>query len=85
MTSEFNRISAASTAYVDSVCRAWGWSWQEMGQVDDDGVDGLVYLRITRVSEGRTKDSPCTDPQVSQLTSLLKTPIDTMFLTTSSA
>lgn len=56
MTSESNRISAASTAYVDSVCRAWGWSWQEMGQVDDDGVDGLVYLRTKRVNEGHPKD-----------------------------
>lgn len=56
MTSESNRISAASTAYVDSVCRAWGWSWQEIGQADDDGIDGLVYLRSKRVNEGRSKD-----------------------------
>ncbi|SDU32567.1 DUF4365 domain-containing protein [Pseudomonas yamanorum] len=56
MTSESNRISAASTAYTDSVCRAWGWSWQEMGQVDDDGVDGLIYLRTMKVDEDRPED-----------------------------
>jgi hypothetical protein len=46
MTSESNRISAASTAYIDGVCRSWGWSWSEMGQADDDGLDGLFYLRV---------------------------------------
>lgn len=63
MTSEFNRISAASTAYVDSVCRAWGWSWQEMGQVDDDGVDGLVYLRITRQARAAQRTAPVQIPK----------------------
>lgn len=56
LTSESNRISAASTAYVDAVCRAWGWSWQEVGQADDDGFDGLVYLRTKRINEDRPKD-----------------------------
>ena len=56
MTSESNRISAASTAYVDAVCRAWGWSWQEIGQADDDGFDGLVYLRSKRISKDRPAD-----------------------------
>lgn len=50
MTSESNRISAASITYTDSVCRAWGWSWMEMGQVDDDGIDGLAYLRTMEVN-----------------------------------
>lgn len=56
MTSESNRISAASISYVDSVCRAWGWSWQEMGQADDDGMDGLIYLRVVRKNEDRPED-----------------------------
>ncbi len=56
MTSESNRISAASTAYVDSVCRAWGWSWSEMSQADDDGLDGLVYLRTKQVDATRPTD-----------------------------
>ena len=56
VTSESNRISAASTAYVDAVCRAWGWSWQEVGQADDDGFDGLVYLRSKRINKDRPKD-----------------------------
>jgi hypothetical protein len=46
LTSESNRISAASNAFVDSVCRAWGWAWSETGQADDDGFDGLVYLKV---------------------------------------
>lgn len=56
MTSESNRISAASTAYVDAVCRAWGWAWSEMGQVDDDGLDGLVYLRTMEIDPSRPTD-----------------------------
>lgn len=56
MTSESNRISAASTSYVDSVCRAWGWSWSEMGQADDDGLDGLVYLRAMEVNPLKPND-----------------------------
>lgn len=57
MTSESNRISAASTAYVDGVCRSWGWSWGEMQQADDDGIDGLVYLRTKQVNEIKPNDS----------------------------
>lgn len=56
MTSESNRISAASISYVDSVCRSWGWSWSEMGQADDDGLDGLVYLRTLDVKANRPTD-----------------------------
>ena len=56
MTSESNRISAASTAYVDGVCRAWGWSWSEIGQADDDGLDGLVCVRTMAVDPDKPKD-----------------------------
>jgi hypothetical protein len=56
MTSESNRISGASTSYIDGVCRAWGWSWSEMGQVDDDGIDGLIYLRVKQVDPHRPTD-----------------------------
>lgn len=56
MTSESNRISAASIAYINAVCRAWGWSWQEIGQADDDGFDGLVYLRSKRINGDRPND-----------------------------
>lgn len=56
MTSESNRISAASISYVNSVCRAWGWSWSEMGQADDDGLDGLVYLRTKEVRAEKPDD-----------------------------
>lgn len=56
MTSESNRISAASTAYVNAVCRSWGWSWSDMSQADDDGLDGLVYLRTMEVSSIKPND-----------------------------
>lgn len=56
VTSESNRISAASIAYVDSVCRAWGWSWTEMGQADDDGLDGIAYLRTMEVRSDKPDD-----------------------------
>ena len=56
MTSESNRISAASTAYVNGVCRSWGWSWSEMEQADDDGIDGLVYLRTKQVNKSKPND-----------------------------
>lgn len=56
MTSESNRISAASVSYVDGVCRAWGWSWQEIGQADDDGIDGLAYLRTMAINAERPAD-----------------------------
>lgn len=56
MTSESNRISASSISYVDSVCRAWGWSWSGIDQVDDDGLDGLVSLRVMEVNEKKPHD-----------------------------
>lgn len=56
MTSESNRISAASVSYIDSVCRAWGWSWSEIGQADDDGLDGLVYIRTMQVNPKKPAD-----------------------------
>jgi hypothetical protein len=56
VTSESNRISAASIAYTDQVCRAWGWSWSEMGQADDDGLDGLIYLRTMEVNTEKPTD-----------------------------
>lgn len=56
LTSESNRIAAASIAYVDGVCRAWGWAWHEIGQADDDGLDGLVYLRTMQVNANKPTD-----------------------------
>lgn len=56
MTSESNRISGASTTYVESVCRAWGWSWNAISQVDDDGIDGLVCLRAFEFDLERPDD-----------------------------
>ncbi|WP_082498237.1 DUF4365 domain-containing protein [Pseudorhodoferax sp. Leaf267] len=56
MTSESNRISAASTAFVDRVCRAWGWSWNVVDQSDDDGLDGIIYLRKLNVNEENPND-----------------------------
>lgn len=54
MTSESNRKSAASISYVDGVCRAWGWSFTPTAPHDDDGLDGLVYIRV----EKRSPENP---------------------------
>lgn len=56
MSSESNRVSAASAAYVNAVCRAWGWSWMETTQADDDGIDGLAYLRAFQSDQTRASD-----------------------------
>lgn len=56
MTSESNRIAAASVAYIDGVCRSWGWAWHGIEQADDDGLDGLVYLRTMQVNATKPTD-----------------------------
>lgn len=56
MTSESNRISSASTTYVESVCRAWGWSWAPIQQADDDGLDGLAYSRQQAINPAKPND-----------------------------
>lgn len=56
MTSESFRISAASSAYVKGVCASWGWSWQEMSQENDDGLDGLAYVRTKSVKGSSPQD-----------------------------
>ena len=56
MVSESNRKSAASNSYVDSVCRSWGWSWTPIPQTDDDGLDGLIYLRVKQVNKCKPGD-----------------------------
>lgn len=56
MTSESNRISAQSIGYIQNVCASWGWSWQEIGQGNDDGLDGYVYLREKVTNESKPSD-----------------------------
>lgn len=56
MTSESNRISSASTAYVQGISASWGWTWQAMSQENDDGIDGLLYLRTKKISKQKPTD-----------------------------
>ncbi|BAO91069.1 DUF4365 domain-containing protein [Caballeronia cordobensis] len=56
MTSESNRISGASTYYVGSVFSTWGWSWNAVDQADDDGLDGIVFMRKKEVNELKPGD-----------------------------
>lgn len=56
MTSESNRISAASVNYVESICTAWGWSWNDIKQAYDDGLDGLIYIRTKDVNASKPYD-----------------------------
>lgn len=56
MTSETNRVSSASLAFIQSVCASWGWSWQPISQENDDGIDGLLYLREIIKNETKPGD-----------------------------
>lgn len=56
MTSESNRISGASIAYIHGVSTSWGWAWQPLSQENDDGIDGLLYLRIKKVNAKKVAD-----------------------------
>src|SRR5471032_1150798 len=56
MTSESNRISGASIHYVGSVFSTWGWSWNAVDQADDDGLDGIVFMRKKEVNEHKPVD-----------------------------
>lgn len=56
LTSESHRISGLSENYVSGVLRAWGWSWAAIPQVDDDGIDGLVYIKSMEVNADKPQD-----------------------------
>ncbi|ENP0421785.1 DUF4365 domain-containing protein [Edwardsiella piscicida] len=45
MTSESNRIGAIGVNHVQRVLLEWGWSYQPISQENDDGFDGIIYIR----------------------------------------
>lgn len=56
ITSESNRTSGASLAYVHTVASSWGWSWQPMSQDIDDGLDGVLFVRAKVVDSTTPND-----------------------------
>ncbi|MFL9550715.1 DUF4365 domain-containing protein [Acinetobacter baumannii] len=45
MTSESNRTGALGLNYVARVLLKWGWGFESISQENDDGFDGLIYIR----------------------------------------
>lgn len=45
MTSESNRTGALGVNYVEGVLLEWGWGFQKIDQENDDGFDGIIYIR----------------------------------------
>lgn len=45
MTSESNRTGALGINYVERVLLKWGWGFEPISQTNDDGFDGLIYIR----------------------------------------
>ncbi|MGQ1605512.1 DUF4365 domain-containing protein [Acinetobacter baumannii] len=50
MTSESNRIGALGINYVERVLYKWGWGFQSISQENDDGFDGLIYIRSKKLN-----------------------------------
>lgn len=48
MTSESNRTGSLGINYVENVLLRWGWGFQPISQENDDGYDGLIYIRSKR-------------------------------------
>lgn len=45
MTSESNRVGAKGVHYVKGVLLDWGWGFEDISQENDDGFDGVIYIR----------------------------------------
>lgn len=45
MTSESNRIGSIGITFITSIFQKWGWGFQAISQENDDGYDGLLYIR----------------------------------------
>lgn len=61
MTSESNRIGSLGVNYVTDVLLRWGWGYQPISQENDDGFDGIIYIRkkhsAPQVPENKSKRS----------------------------
>lgn len=56
MTSESNRTGAKGVNYVENVALDWGWGFQDLSQVNDDGFDGIIYLREKKYDKHKKSD-----------------------------
>ncbi|MEG6137987.1 DUF4365 domain-containing protein [Enterobacter kobei] len=61
MTSEANRIGSLGISHAKTVFTQWGWAFESISQENDDGFDGLVYIRSKKTApkdpENRSKHS----------------------------
>lgn len=61
MTSESNRIGSLGVQHVSNVLTRWGWGYQSISQENDDGFDGIIYIRSKKNDpedkENRSKQS----------------------------
>ncbi|MBH2697702.1 DUF4365 domain-containing protein [Serratia marcescens] len=59
MTSESNRIGSLGVNYVTGVLLRWGWGYQSISQENDDGFDGIIYIKskhsAPKVPENKSK------------------------------
>ncbi|AWP32154.1 hypothetical protein B9D02_05985 [Pantoea vagans] len=56
MTSESNRTGALGVNYVEKVLLKWGWGYQKIDQENDDGFDGIIYVRAKKVDPKKPDD-----------------------------
>ncbi|HAT7540679.1 TPA: DUF4365 domain-containing protein [Citrobacter freundii] len=56
MTSESNRTGALGVNYVERVLLEWGWGFQKIDQENDDGFDGIIYIRSKKVDPDKPND-----------------------------
>ncbi|MDM3114219.1 DUF4365 domain-containing protein [Citrobacter sp. Cf128] len=56
MTSESNRIGMLGVNHVQRVLGKWGWGFQKIDQENDDGFDGIIYIRSKKCSVAAPED-----------------------------
>lgn len=56
MTSESNRTGAKGVNYVQGVLLDWGWGFETLSQENDDGFDGVVYIRSKKCNQNKPND-----------------------------
>lgn len=56
MTSESNRVGVLGANYVERVLTKWGWGFQKVDQQNDDGFDGIIYVRSKKFDADKPDD-----------------------------
>ncbi|MEG1112927.1 MAG: DUF4365 domain-containing protein [Hafnia sp.] len=51
MTSESNRTGSLGIGYISNLMKRWGWGFQDISQENDDGFDGIIYIRSKKTAE----------------------------------